>query len=520
MLTTDSISTDNISTDSIQAKPLSRSSSELEILRFPSPPRPVTMHFTQRWRRWIPDGASLQMRLTLGVAFCSLLGLSSMTIWTQWQLQKMLISNHKQTVDYLAQRFPKDLEFYSRNQLVEKNIQEAVNNISSSNTLVWVEMPNGIQITPIRNQNIVIATANAVRTMGQMGNLSTVYQVDNHYLVMCSQPLTIKGIFLGKVFFARDVTQENLMLMSSTQSLIVLSVLVYGLMVAAIAIYIHNALQPLRRISQMAEMVHAKDLESQPSLPVKAVAPTEVRELANTLNSMLMRLSQSWEQQRQFVSNVSHELRTPLTIVQGYLQSLLRRSQNLTEPQREALETATAETARTVRLLEVLLDLARADSGYMHFTLEPLRLQDFLAETVGMTAQYSERSIHLKAPEQPVWVMADRDRLKQVVINLLDNAIKYSAAEQPIILQVETVQKQGYIQVCDRGIGIPLSQQTRIFERFYRVDPARSPEMGGTGLGLSIVKTLVEGMGGSISVRSKPGEGSTFTIQLPLVPLN
>lgn len=484
---------------------------------FPYLPPSVTMQFTQRFRQWIPDGASLQVRLTLGVAFCSFLGLSSMTIWTEWQLQKMLISNHKQTVDYLGARFPRDLELFSRNQPIEKSIQAAVDNLSSRNTLVWVEMPDATQITPSLNRNIVLDTANAVRMMGEMNSSPIVYHVQNHYLVMCWRPLSIKGLALGKVFIAQDVTQENLMLMSSTQNLMLFSVLIYGLMVLAIAIYIHRALLPLRRISQMAEMVHAKDLDSQPSLQVQAIAPTEVKELAHTLNSMLMRLSQAWEQQRQFVSNVSHELRTPLTIVQGYLQSLLRRSQNLTDLQREALETATVETARTVRLLEVLLDLARADSGYMHFTLEPLLLQDFLAETMGMTAQYSNRSIHLKAPQLSVWVKADRDRLKQVVINLLDNAIKYSAPDQPIILQVETVHKQGYIQVCDRGIGIPLSQQTRIFERFYRVDPARSPEMGGAGLGLSIVKTLVEGMGGSISVRSKPGDGSTFTIQLPLV---
>jgi signal transduction histidine kinase len=283
---------------------------------------------------------------------------------------------------------------------------------------------------------------------------------------------------------------------------------------------IRQSLQPLQEMSQMAGAISAADLnKAQLQL---TQAPSEVKELAQTFNMMLARLADAWENQRQFVGNVSHELRTPLTVVVGYLQSVLRRSTNLNGYQQEALSTAASEAERTVRLLQDLLNLARADSGYAHYHLERLSLNDVVAEIAQMTEKYSDRAIRVEATAS-IEAIADRDRLQQVLINLIDNAVKYSDAAQPIILSIDRFDGQAIIRVIDRGVGIPLQDQSRIFERFYRVDEARTrlPQAGiqvtsdGHGLGLAIVKTLVEGMGGSISVRSKLGEGSEFSIVLP-----
>ena len=176
----------------------------------------------------------------------------------------------------------------------------------------------------------------------------------------------------------------------------------------------------------------------------------------------------------------------------------------MTEPQREALEVASSETKRTIRLLQDLLSLARADSGYLYCSLESFVLNDLVVEVVEMVEQFSNRTIAIEGIS-PVKVRLDRNFLKQGLINLIDNAVKYSASATPITLKLEQIAENVLIQVCLRGYGIPLQQQTRIFERFYRVDEARSPE--GSGLSLAIVKTLVEGMGGSVTVRSKLGEG-------------
>lgn len=230
---------------------------------------------------------------------------------------------------------------------------------------------------------------------------------------------------------------------------------------------------------------------------------------------MLSRLSQSWEQERQFVSNVSHELRTPLTIVHGYLQSVLRRQNNLTEIQREALETAASEAERTIRLLQDLLDLARADSGHLHLRIEPCVVNDLVTEVVTMAEKYTQRRIIIESENGSIEVKADYNRLKQVLINLIDNAVKYSEPDTTVIVKLYQQEESAIIQILDKGYGIPLQHQARIFERFYRVDEARTSSTGGCGLGLSIVKTLVEGMDGSVTVRSRLSEGSVFTITLP-----
>ncbi|MEH1832450.1 MAG: HAMP domain-containing sensor histidine kinase, partial [Nostoc sp.] len=323
----------------------------------------------------------------------------------------------------------------------------------------------------------------------------------------------VQGKLLGELFVVKDITREQRMFVVMVQSLGVTSILAILILTAAIAFYIKRSLQPLRQLNQMASVISAEDL-GQAQLYLDN-APSEVKELAQTLTMLLSRLSQSWEQERQFVSNVSHELRTPLTIVHGYLQSVLRRQNNLTQTQQEALETAASEAERTIRLLQDLLDLARADSGYLYFQMKSYVLNDLVEEVVIMAKTYSDRIITIESNFYPIEIKADYSRLKQVLLNLIDNAIKYSEANTSVILKLNQLQDKAIIQVCDKGYGIPLQHQARIFQRFYRVDESRSHATGGCGLGLSIVKTLIEGMGGNVSVQSKLGEGSTFTISLP-----
>ena len=228
---------------------------------------------------------------------------------------------------------------------------------------------------------------------------------------------------------------------------------------------------------------------------------------------MVSRLSAAWDQQKRFVSDVSHELRTPLTLVNGYLQSTLRRGSNLTEPQREGLEIASAEAERTISLLQELLDLARVEGGHLRFQMEVESVDAVVREVLGMGQYGGDR---IKSDLAPVQAWIDRNKLKQVLINLVDNALKYSDADQPVLVTLSAQAGRAEIAVKDTGRGIPLSDLTKIFEPFYRVDECRSRVTGGTGLGLSIVKTLVEGMSGTLEVRSKLDEGSVFTVSLPL----
>lgn len=464
------------------------------------------------------DPSSLQFRLTAGVVAFSVLGLGSVALWTSWKMQQILIDSHKQNVQDIAERFPQDVEIYSKMMSVQSGLQTVINNRTTPNVFLWVSRPDGTiaaQSTLLRHQN---DTSAALLSLSGRLLKPQVYQVSGHYLVLCGAPLNVQGTTVGKLYVAQDITRDQTMFIALVRSLSIATVLSILVLMLVIAIYVRRSLQPLRQISQMAGKISAEDL-AEVRLHLEQ-APSEVKELTQTLNMTLSRLSAAWEQQQQFVSDVSHELRTPLTLVQGYLQSLLRRSDNLTEPQREALEVASNEAERTIHLLQDLLDLARADSGYFYFQFESFVLNDLVVEVVEMAEQFSAHPITIEAGTLHIEVRAERNSLRRVLINLLDNAMKYSQPGTLITLRIEQKAENVLIQVSDRGLGIPLQQQTRIFERFYRVDEARARSAGGSGLGLAIVKTLVEGMGGSVTVRSRLGEGSIFTVTLPSVAAN
>ena len=457
------------------------------------------------------DPFSLQVRLTIGITAAFAVGVGSIALWTTWQMQQILIDSHKQNIEQIAQRLPDDVEVYSEMYSLEIGLQKAIANRTTGKTLVWVKPADGT--TSVKNLVPLDKAATTLISLMRSPLKTRVYQIGDRYFVICGKFLQVKGQQLGLLFVAQDISYEQQMFSSLVQNLGIVSLIALVIITVAIAIYIKKSLQPLRHISQLAESISVNDL-SQARLHLYR-APTEVKELARTYDIMLARLSQAWEQQRQFVGNVSHELRTPLTIVHGYLQSILKRETNLTSPQREALETAAIEAESTISLLQDLLDLARADAGYLHIHFESLVLKDLVVEVAAIAMQYSNRIITLETTCEQILVKADRHRLKQILLNLIDNAVKYSDSHFAIALVLDLKAENAIIHVCDRGLGISLPQQHLIFERFYRVDEARNRATGGCGLGLSIVKTLVDSMGGSVTVRSKLGEGSTFTVTLP-----
>ncbi len=463
------------------------------------------------WRNF--DPSSLKIRLTLGIALVSVCGLGGLAMWTSMRMQQILVATHKENIKYIADRFSDDVAIYDEMVSLEEGVQRAVDNLSDNNKILWVKNNSG-QITA---KSLALENSAIAKILLPLNNVPLIPQVQDlqgDYWLLCASPLEVEDTNLGQLYIAQDITDDQIMFLSLIRSLSMATLIAISIMTIVIAVYIDRSIQPLKRISQMTSNISAEKLSEAHFHLDKA--PKEVKELAETFDEMLVRLSESWEHQRQLLSNVSHELRTPLTIISGYLQSTLRRGKNLTEIQREALTTAASEAERTVQLLRDLLDLARADSGGIHFHIEPIVINDVIKEIIEMAKQYSDRIIQLESSTNSLVIATDINRFKQVMLNLIDNAVKYSEPPTPITLRIEQHQNQAQIQVCDRGQGIPLPQQGRIFERFYRLDEARN-RAGGTGLGLSIVKTLVEGMSGSISVRSQLGEGTTFTVCFPLV---
>ncbi len=234
----------------------------------------------------------------------------------------------------------------------------------------------------------------------------------------------------------------------------------------------------------------------------------------------ITRARQLEQMRTEFVSNVTHELRTPLTSIQGFAETLLEGALDEPETARHFVEIMQRESRHLAALIDELLDLSRVESGKFRMRRQPTAPQKLIAETVSRLAQKAERAgiqLMTEVPESLPLVSADPDRLIQVLRNLVENAIKYTPAGGRVTLSARHEGGRVLIAVSDTGVGIPRADLGRIFERFYRVDKARTRSTGGTGLGLAIAKHIVEAHGGTIAVESEVGKGSTFTVALPAI---
>ncbi|MEK9630176.1 MAG: ATP-binding protein, partial [Nitrospinota bacterium] len=221
-----------------------------------------------------------------------------------------------------------------------------------------------------------------------------------------------------------------------------------------------------------------------------------------------------------FVANVSHELKTPITAIRGLVEMMIQDEDMPRENRNSFLTKTMNQTLRLSNIVTDLLALSRLESAGMELIREPIDLRDVVHGSMQALLPVSEEKnipIEINIPEEPIEIWGDREALFQSVNNLLDNAIKYNAKDGKVWLRLHEEGKNAVMEVRDSGIGIEPLEQHRIFERFYRVDKARSRQVGGTGLGLSIVKHTVLAHGGQLSVESVPGTGSTFQISIPLL---
>lgn len=286
------------------------------------------------------------------------------------------------------------------------------------------------------------------------------------------------------------------------------------LLIAAIAGYLvmRRALTPVESMIRAAESYTFNDPHKR--LPTAGTEP-RIEALGLALNRMLDRLDSAYSHVNRFTSDAAHELRTPLTIIRGELE-LIARQQDMPPDVDDAIKTVLEEMTRLSDLVDNLITLSRMDSLWGKTAHDRVDLLDLSLETIEqMHLLLEEKHIAVTRPRGPaVEVPGDRGRLKQVLVNLLDNAIKYTAPGGRIAIQIRTEGMMAVITVEDTGIGIDPDHQQRVFDRFYRVSPDRGAD--GAGLGLAIVKAICLAHGGTVSVRSKPSLGSCFVVELPL----
>lgn len=274
-----------------------------------------------------------------------------------------------------------------------------------------------------------------------------------------------------------------------------------------------RALYPVNTMITTAGRI-AKAREFSRRVPV-ADSRDELGRLAVTFNDMLSNLEEAYRAEQRFVSDASHELRAPLTIIQANLEFLERQPELPEEDRRDLIADASQETRRLTTLVADLLALARADAG-VALQRYPIELDRVLLGAVSDARKLTRGQNLVIGEIQPVTIEGDADRLRQLFIALLDNAIKYTPSGKQITISLRHDAGTAVIEVRDEGVGISAEDLPRVFERFYRADPARSRDPGGTGLGLPIAKWVVQQHGGDVRLQSEPGVGTTIHLRLPM----
>ncbi|MCL1964128.1 MAG: HAMP domain-containing histidine kinase [Firmicutes bacterium] len=273
-------------------------------------------------------------------------------------------------------------------------------------------------------------------------------------------------------------------------------------------------LRPIYDITETAQQMNEKNLSARINV---AGTQNELRDLAVVINDMLDRIEAAYNRQKQFVSDASHELRTPIAVIQGYAGLLERWGKDNPDVRDEAIEAITSETQSMKELVENLLFLARHDKKTLTLSYEPFDSAEMLREMAKETAIIAKGHQIEMGKIAECTLIADRQTVKQVVRVFVDNAIKYTRVGGRVTISSEQRDKALYIAVQDNGPGIKKADLARVFDRFYRADEARGSQTGGHGLGLAIARIIAASHGGKIHVQSKPGMGSTFTLEIPIL---
>jgi signal transduction histidine kinase len=286
-----------------------------------------------------------------------------------------------------------------------------------------------------------------------------------------------------------------------------------ALVVLAVGYWLaRNAVRPVERITTTAAEIQASDLTRRIGVSGQ---PIEVQRLADTFDDMLARLESAFAQQRNFVMDVSHELRTPLTSLKANVDVMLM-DKGLDLEVRTQLERMNSEVGRLIRLTSNLLYLAHAEAG-REIARRPVELDELCLDVIYQARSLRDDVAVRFGHEEQVTVSGDRDLLKQLVLNLVDNAVKYSPEGGDVTVSLYERDEAAEIAVADRGPGIPPDELDKIFERFYRVANQRTRTVGGAGIGLAISKWIARAHGGDIRVESSDGAGARFIVTLPLI---
>jgi len=462
--------------------------------------------------------ASLRARLVVGVIVLAALGLAVADVATYTSLRSYMLGRTDSTLEQAhTALFPRGREsnedfgrpgpgaargYYIQLRTLQNRVlrSESIAEFGGSKTPPAPSLPKTISVTSRvdRDQDRVsYFTVGAVSGGGEYRVRASIERQAPNDILVIAAPLS--GV---------DSTLHRLLLIELLATLAVLAAIAgLGLWVVRLG------LRPLREIEATAAAITGGDLSQRVE---HADERTEVGRLGLALNAMLERIEASDQRLRRFVADASHELRTPLAAVRAYAELFTRGADRHPDDLARSMSGIRRESERMTLLVDDLLLLARLDEG-RPLDREPVQLDEVVKEAVE-TARTVDPERPLELQIEPLVVLGDRDRLRQIVDNLLSNVRAHTPPGTPAWVTVARANGSAVLEVADRGPGLADDELDRIFERFHRADASRSRSSGGVGLGLSIVAAVTEAHGGHASVQSEHGAGATFRIELPLAP--
>jgi heavy metal sensor kinase len=387
--------------------------------------------------------------------------------------------------------------------------------------IVMLYFYSGDQLTEVSPRGISIPTPHELISQAIAGTsmFTTIQTTEGERLRLLAVPINVSilgpppGIQPAALVIARSTKQIDQALAGLLRTLLIAVPLALALAAGGGIFLARRALKPVDKIAQTAQEIGESDLSRRINVNTK----DELGRLAATLNEMIGRLEKAFQRQKQFTSDASHELRTPLAVIEAESTLALQKDRPSSD-YRQSLESISQESRQMSSLIAQLLTLARADAGKEQWNFAEVNLGKLvtnLSTDVEVLCQEKGLSFQLGQTQNLV-VKGDEARLRELFMNLLDNAIRYTPTPGTVSVSLRREGQMAVVAITDTGVGIPAEDIPLIFERFYRVDKSRSRAEGGSGLGLAICRHIAEAHGGKIEVESQVGAGSTFSVWLPL----
>lgn len=370
----------------------------------------------------------------------------------------------------------------------------------------------GTHVVATTRQSLRFVTGALAQAAQGRTSLETVRLPDGTEWRVLTLPVVENGQLIGVLQVGRDERETEIAL-RQLMTLMAIAIPTTLLLAVAGGLFLAGrALDPIDRVTRTAAQIGAEDLGRRLNLR----GGDEVGRLAATFDRMLDRLEAAFQRQRQFTADASHELRTPLAVLMSTADVALERPRTAAA-YRDVIASMRDDARRMNQLLGELLALARADAGQEPIGREPLDLATLASEVVlALQPLANTRGVRLEsAAPAAAPIVGDQARLTQLLMNLVENGLKYTPSGGTVTVSVEREADQALLCVADTGIGIAPEHLPHLFERFYRVDKARSRAEGGAGLGLAICQWIVQAHGGEITLESELGRGTTFTVRLP-----